>query len=155
MASTSYTKNLGLCAWRESDRPKRVDFVNDNQKIDTALGEHLNNSYIHVTTQDKNRIYSQYKIMTYAGTGEATKTLALDDEYTFAIVYQKFSPLETTDEQGNTVLHFAIVTRVSGSNASITLGADSIVVTQDSVATDGVKNNFNEQYGQYVIILFR
>ena len=48
MASSSFTKNLGLCSWSETDRPKRIDFVTDNLLIDEKLGEHLADSDIHI-----------------------------------------------------------------------------------------------------------
>ena len=34
MASTNYTTNLQLSSWDENDKPERLDFVNDNIKID-------------------------------------------------------------------------------------------------------------------------
>ena len=37
MATSNYTPNLHLNAWEETDRPKRADFVSDNQIIDTQL----------------------------------------------------------------------------------------------------------------------
>lgn len=40
MASTGApTSNIGLNQWLSSDKPERMDFNNDNLKIDTALGE--------------------------------------------------------------------------------------------------------------------
>lgn len=155
MASTSYTENLGLCAWQATDRPKRVDFVNDNSIIDEKLGGHLKNTYIHVTSEEKEKLNNPYTVFTYAGDGAASKTFALSDTYTFAIVFQKFyPPIEV--KSGNTVVsHCAVVGRLFGSSANITLKSDSIVVTQDTTATDNVINNFNENGGQYVILLFK
>ena len=155
MASTTFTEHLGLCTWNESDRPKRIDFVNDNKKIDEALGEHLLDNNIHVTKEEKERYGSPYNVITYVGDGAATKTIALDDEYTFAIVFQKNSALEEHDSSGNTAVRFAVVGRVFNSNADITLKTDSIVVKQDTTPTDNLRCCFNEQYGQYVVILFR
>lgn len=155
MAATSYTPNLGLCQWEPADRPKRIDFVNDNSIIDTKLGEHLANKGMHLTTQEKEKFNSPYRVITYAGDGASSKTISLDISYTFAIVFQKYYPPVETDTYGNSVLHMAIVGREFGSNSTIVLKSNSIVVTQDTTASDGVINNFNENEGQYVIILFR
>ncbi len=155
MASTSYTQNLGLCAWQSTDRPKRVDFVNDNSIIDEKLGEHLKNANIHVTKEEKDRISNPYTVFTYAGDGAASKTFTLSDSYTFAIVFQKYYPAAQVTSNNTVVSHFAVVGRLFGSSANITLKSDSIVVTQDTTAVDGVINNFNENGGQYVVLLFK
>lgn len=155
MATTSYTQNLGLCAWNAGDRPKRIDFVTDNNIIDEVLGEHVNNSSIHVTEEEKTRFENPYTVYTYLGDGAANKTIELTDEYTFAIVFQKFYPTVEIDSNQNIISHFAVVGRSFGSSANITLSKQSLVVTQDTVATDGVINNFNEAEGQYVALLFK
>ncbi|MBE6824872.1 MAG: hypothetical protein E7513_05945 [Ruminococcaceae bacterium] len=155
MASTSYTKNLGLCAWESTDRPKRMDFVQDNNIIDTKLGEHIVDSGIHVTQDEKDAIASPYKVVTYVGDGAAQKTISLDKSYSYAIVFQKFYPPVEMDSNGNAVIRFAIVGRTFGSNADIMLKSNSIVVVQGASVTEGMKNNFNEDEGQYVIMLFR
>lgn len=155
MASTSYTRHLGLCEWQGSDRPKRMDFVNDNAIIDQKLGEHLIDSNIHVTAEEKIRFENLYTVFSYAGDGEKTKTFALDNSYSFAIVFQKFYPSVEIDDNSDVVSHFAIAGRVFGSSTGVTLTSNSLIVTQDTYATDGVKNNFNESQGQYVALLFR
>ncbi|MBQ8057999.1 MAG: hypothetical protein IJ275_06680 [Ruminococcus sp.] len=155
MASTSYTNHLGLCAWEGADRPKRMDFVNDNAIIDEKLGEHLINSNIHVTAEEKIQFLNPYTVFSYAGDGAKTKTFTLDGSYTFAIIFQKFYPPVELDTNGNVISHFSIVGRVFGSSSSVTLTSNSIVVTQDSEPTDGVINNFNEEQGQYVVVLFK
>ncbi|MBQ8539018.1 MAG: hypothetical protein IJ433_05150 [Ruminococcus sp.] len=155
MASSSYTKKLGLCQWSESDRPKRIDFVNDNAIIDEKLGEHLINTNIHVTAEEKIRFANPYTVFSYAGDGASTKTFALDDNYTFAIVFQKFYPSVEIESNSVVVTRFAIAGRVFGSSTGVTLTSNSLIVTQDANATDGVKNNFNEAQGQYVALLFR
>lgn len=155
MSATSYSKNLGLCLWSETDRPKRMDFVNDNNIIDETVGGHIADSNVHVTQAEKELYSTPYKVVTYAGTGASTRTIPLDKEYTFAMVFQKDSPVVATDSQGNTVMHFAVVGRVFGSNANLTLTSSGLEVVQDTSANDGVINNFNQQYGQYVIVLFR
>ncbi len=155
MSSTSYTPNLGLCAWEGSDRPKRTDFLNDNAVIDKKLGEHLLDVSIHVTPEEKQLYANPYKVVSYVGDGASSKSISLTESYSFAIVFQKYYPAVTIDSSNNTVSHFAIVGRLFGSSSSMVMNSSSITVKQDSAATDGVINNFNEDGGQYVMLLFK
>lgn len=155
MAATSYTPNLGLCAWKATDRPKRIDFVNDNSIIDETLGLHIANSSLHVSAEEKELYANPYTVFSYVGDGAASKTFELGDSYRFAIVFQKYYPAVEIDSNSNIISHFAIVGRTFGSSANLTLKTSSLVVTQDTQATDNVKNNFNENEGQYVAILFK
>ncbi len=155
MASSSFTPKLGLCSWSESDRPKRIDFVTDNLLIDEKLGGHLLDTDIHMSLEEKQRMLSPYTVFEYSGNGESERTLSLSDTYSFVILYQKFYPAVTKDSEGNMVSHLCFAGRLFGSGGEATLQADKLTVTQDSTATDGVKNNFNENHGQYVALLFK
>lgn len=155
MASSSFTPNLGLCAWSDTDRPKRIDFVSDNLLIDEKLGSHLADSDIHITQDEKQRMLTPYTVFEYAGNGESERALAISGTYSFVILYQKFYPAVTKDDDGNFVSHLCFAGRLFGSGGEVTLQSDKLIVTQDSTATDGVKNNFNENHGQYVALLFK
>lgn len=155
MASSNFTPNLGLCNWSADDRPKRMDFVSDNNIIDERLGNHLNNSDIHVTADEKERITAPYEVMVYAGDGESSKTFTLDKEYNMAIVFQKNKPMVEFDANKNAVCRFAISGVTLGSSSGVTLSKNSITVKQSGQADDGMIYNFNESFGQYVILLFR
>lgn len=155
MASSSFTPNLGLCSWEDSDRPKRIDFVADNMLIDEKLGTHLLDADIHTTKEEKQRMLTPYTVFEYAGNGESERTLTISGTYSFVIVYQKFYPAVTKDVSGNMVSHLCFAGRLFGSGGEVTLQPDKLTVTQDSTPTDGVLNNFNENRGQYVAILFK
>ena len=51
MASSSFTTHLGLCNWDASDRPKRADFVSDNNILDNAY-ELLNRAQVAFLTKE-------------------------------------------------------------------------------------------------------
>lgn len=154
MASTSFTPNLGLCNWHSTDCPKRSDFVNDNNIIDRNLGGHLADSKIHVTADEKELFAHPYSVVTYVGDGNSTKTVPIDFEPNFAIVYQMYYPSVTLDSDGSVASRFVIVGRSFSTSDAVVIKSDSIVVKQDATPTDSVRNNFNEQGGQYVILLF-
>lgn len=157
MASSNFTENIGLCNWTGEDRPKRTDFVNDNNIIDNLLGNHLSDKNIHVTIDDKERYLHPYMVKTYSGDGRETKTIELSEDFNVAIVCQRHCPLTEFDSSGNAVCHFAIAGKTFGSTHSkgVTFSGNNLLVRQDTTAADGIINNFNEEFGQYVIILLR
>ncbi len=155
MAATEFTENFGLCAWKETDKPKRIDFVNDNTIIDAKMAEHFSDTTLHLTAEEKDALLSPYSKFTYVGDGSASRKIPLDMSYSFAIVFQKFYPATTIDENNNAVARLGIAGRVFGTSGGVNLTSDSIVLSQDTTATDKVLNNFNENEGQYVVLLFR
>lgn len=155
MAATQFTENFGLCAWKETDKPKRIDFVNDNTIIDTKMAEHFSDKTMHLTSDEKEAILSPYSMFTYAGDGTARREIPLNMSYSIAIVYQKYYPATTIDESNNAVSRFGVTGRIFGTSGGLTLTSNSLIVMQDEIATDGVINNFNENEGQYVVLLFR
>ena len=118
MASSSFTPNLGLCAWSDTDRPKRIDFVSDNLLIDEKLGTHLADSDIHITQDEKQRMLTPYTVFEYAGNGESERALAISGTYSFVILYQKFYPAVTKDDDGNFVSHLCFAGRLFGSDCN-------------------------------------
>lgn len=155
MSASSHTENLGLCSWSESDKPKRLDFVTDNLIIDEKLGEHLSDSDSHVTKEEKERFLTPYTVVEYAGDGQSQRSISVPQVFSFVVLYQKFYPAVTKDDDGNIVSHSGFAGRLFGSGPELKLTNSAINVTQDSVATDGVKYNFNENNGQYIAILFK
>ena len=43
MAASKKSTDLGLCLWEGTDKPRRVDFVADNEAIESQLGGHSQN----------------------------------------------------------------------------------------------------------------
>ena len=77
MASTNKTPNLRLNSWLDSDRPKRMDFVSDNNIIDSTLGTHLNDSTSHLTPSEKDKVDEPFEICILYGTGETSTSIHL------------------------------------------------------------------------------
>ena len=155
MASTEYTPNLGLCKWSGSDKPKRADFVSDNSIIDSTIGSHIANTTMHVTSAERAKFTNPYSIVSYAGDGESTKEIRIENAPKLAIVVQKFYPPVTVDSSGNTLVRSAVAYYGGGNTSGITISSNKVTVSQDSQAEDGIKNCLNEAYGQYMLILFR
>lgn len=89
MPSTNKTTHLGLNQWKETDRPMRNDFNSDNLLLDTAVGEHIENSDIHVTAQEKAYIKDWLVNYSYTGTGESSRAFVLSDKVRFVMIFAK------------------------------------------------------------------
>ncbi len=154
MASSSYTSSLGLCAWASADKPKRADFVADNAIIDNILGGHVNNTSVHMSSAEKAKALTPYTMVTYAGTGAASRTVSTDYRPSAVIVYKKNVPF-TVQSDGATVVNAAVSCYGLGASSGVAIVSAGFTVYQDSTASAGVLRNLNEEDGQYVALLFK
>ena len=154
MASSTFTTRLGLCKWADSDRPKRADFVSDNTIIDNVLGGHVNNSAVHMSTQEKEKALEPYSSIIYTGTGTAERTLAADFRPTFAMVYKKNAPPSEYSDGVNVVnCGFALYTH--GGTSGVSISSSGVTVTQEQTASNGKRISLNEVGCQYVMVIFK
>lgn len=154
MAASNYTTNLRLCAWRATDRPKRADFVADNTILDTAVGGHINNQNLHFTVDEKAKLSEPFVCAVYAGSGEAQRTISLEFEPKFAIVFKRGVP-PVVYESGVNVVNSGYACYGNGSSAGISVSSSGVTVTEESTATNGVRLSLNESGSQYTIVVFK
>lgn len=154
MASSSFTPNLGLCNWTENDRPKRADFISDNGIIDTALGGHIADTDIHMSAQEKAKALTPFVCVDYAGTGDASRTIAADFRPSFAAVFKKSEP-PVIHSDGVTVVNSGYAYYGHGGTAGVAIGSSGVVVTQESAASNGRRISLNEEGCQYMLIAFK
>ncbi len=153
MASTNKTANLGLNQWIGTDKPKRSDFVSDNTIIDNILGNHINDTSIHLTAEEKDRASTPYVIYTVYGTGEATTTLKVGFTPRLVFAFKKSSALcEPKDEQ--TKVNSAIATSY-GTTGGLTIENDEIVMHQIIASSANAMYNLNENSAEYIVIVFK
>lgn len=153
MASTNKTSNLGLNSWLETDRPKRIDFVSDNNIIDNVLGGHINDGDLHLTSDEKNRVSQPFKVMTLYGTGTATVQIKPGFTPNMAIVFKKEAP--SSQYTGSyTKINAGIATSI-GTSGGVSISGDSVEVQQSTSASNGIFYNLNESYAQYIVVAFR
>ena len=87
MSSTYKTTNLGLNQFVGSDRPKMEDFNFDNQQIDQKFQEHVL-SNLHLTEQQREQLgKASYQIGSYSGDGQASRTIAVEGEIGFGLIF--------------------------------------------------------------------
>ena len=158
MASTNKTEHLMLNSWVETDRPQRNDFNSDNLIIDTVLGEHVEDNDLHLTESEKKRVASPFVVVPYSGTGAEIVTISLPVVPRFAVVYRKGMPFTLYDSEAgvNKVYGGVAFTSGGGATGGISLNTtEGITLSQSATASDGVKYCFNEEGGQYMVIVFR
>lgn len=76
MSSSNKTANLKLNSWLGSDSPKREDFNNDNQIIDSAVTSHCSDETVHLISGEREKWNNPYYVMTYYGNGASSRTLS-------------------------------------------------------------------------------
>ena len=77
MPSSFKTDKLQLNFWANIDRPVRSDFNRDNAIIDSAVGDHIENTLVHLTDDDRSKLRDTYQIRVLQGTDEDVRELTL------------------------------------------------------------------------------
>lgn len=153
MASTNKTPNLRLNRWLDSDRPKRMDFVSDNNIIDSVLGTHLNDSTSHLTPSEKDKVDEPFEICILYGTGESSTYLTLDFNPSFVMAFKMGSPACEYAGSRN-VINTAYASRI-GTSLGISISNNQVTFYQGSVPDTNYYNNMNKDNAQYVVIAFK
>lgn len=154
MASSSFTSNLGLCNWAATDRPKRADFVSDNNIIDSAVGGHIANTTMHLTAAEKQRALQPYTTVVYAGTGEDNRTVTTSVSPRFVIVFKRnAAPVEYTG--GVNIINSGTAAYGHGGTAGVSITSGGFTVRQQSAATNGQRICLNEEDCQYCAVVFQ
>ena len=154
MASSNHTTNLHLNAWTDSDRPKRADFVSDNNIIDTQLGGHINNSGIHVTADEKAKLNNPYEVSVYAGSGAAQRTIVLSFVPKFVIVFKRGVPA-VSFSNGATVVNSGCAAYGNGNTAGVSINNVGVTIQEIAADSEGVKVSLNAEGSQYTMIAFK
>ena len=154
MATSQYTTNLHLSAWTDSDRPKRADFVSDNNIIDTQLGGHLLNSNIHVTADEKARISEPFTVSLYSGSGEATRAVTLGFQPKLVLIFKRgVSPVFYSG--GVNTVNCGIGCAGHGASTGLTVTSTGVSVSEQAAASNGYRVSLNESGSQYTLIAFK
>lgn len=155
MSSSKKTEYMGLNNWLGTDRPQRIDFVDDNQKIDSTMKSHASNTTLHCTSTEKAKFNNPFTFVSYVGTGTASKTVPIGYVPKMVIVFQKDKPAVETDSDGTMFNNMSVVAKGSGNTGGAIISDSNVVVYQSGSASNNIKQNLNRQNGQYCIIAFK
>ena len=152
MPTENKTTNLQLNSWLATDKPKREDFVSDNTIIDTILGNHVNNTDIHLSGNLMDTINDKFAWGTIAGNGQESKTITLSFTPKFFIVYlMNQPPIKYNSDNGYTLCSFAIGSSYYGCTKGLSISGANVTVKQStSTPSDGVFLNLNRSLGMYI-----
>ena len=92
MAASKKSTILGLCLWEGTDKPRRVDFVADNEAIESQLGGHIQNDNLHLNDTRRKRLDTPTEVRTYTGTGAASRTILFGFSPSAMIVFAVDKP---------------------------------------------------------------
>lgn len=92
MAASKKSTVLGLCLWEGTDKPRRVDFVADNEAIESQLGGHIQNDNLHLNDTRRKRLDTPTEVRTYTGTGAASRTILFGFSPSAVIVFAVDKP---------------------------------------------------------------
>ncbi len=157
MPTENKTANLGLNSWLGTDKPMREDFVSDNEKIDKAITDHLNDTTLHITEEQITRINKPFEVGIYIGDGQASKTIDLTFQPKLVVVFLRSMPLfEYNSADGYVICNSAIFTS-GGAGGSLggSIIFESIQVLQNTTPSNGRLINLNKQNSAYVYIAFK
>lgn len=156
MASSSKTAKLQLNLWSSTDKPARIDFVRDNQNIESAVSTHTLNSNIHLSESDRSKLTAPYMTTYYSGNGESSKSIAIGFAPKVVIIFRKNSPQIKFNSSGVPIVNGAMVIASNGNTGGAVINGTNVTVSQASAAaSNGLIYNLNENGGQYAVMAFK
>lgn len=131
MPSSSKTNFLRLNHWAAGDKPKMADFNSDNQLVDSAIQEHVQNTALHLAGNQSAWIRQPFVSSSYVGSGEKTRSVTLGFRPALVVILpQAYGPLELDTVQQMPIIRFAIGADGQGSSG-LTITDNGFTVTQD------------------------
>ena len=160
MSSTNKTKNLGLNSWIGSDKPERIDFNTDNEKLDKVITEHIQDTVVHIDDSEREKWNNYMFTGMYYGDGSLTRTITTSCPFEARIGFvfannRTISISRFSDSKKNN--YFGIFGFLANS-MGVKLNSDrtSFTVSQSASAlTVNEYANLNESGVSYHYIMFR
>ena len=154
MAASEKTSVLGLSLWAGTDKPRRLDFVEDNEALESLVGGHLQDGDLHLNATRLARVDTPFEVRTYTGTGTQSRSLIFGFSPQAAIVFAVGKgPAEQVDGCTKAYAGFS-----AGGNHStgIKLNTIQLAVSQDqTVPESGCMAALNETGVTYAAVVFR
>ncbi len=157
MASSGKTEKLGLSLWEAGDKPERLDFRQDNERLEELVASHLFDASQHLTSEEKAWVKRPFYIYEYTGIGTAARAFYYTDPVTsprFMICYARDdAPYCVRD--GEFLIYAAWGTAKYSGTPGLVVGEKTFTVCQqqDGKETDGYRYCLNEAGKKYVAIV--
>lgn len=158
MGSAGKTDFLNLNKWSSTDIPKRVDFNNDNDLIDSAFREHVYDDNRHISGSERETWNMPFYVGFYYGNGALKRTVTTNCPFdpVFGIIFGGGMPVSVTDFTNKTKYnYFGFLTKRS-STAGLTLsGSDFTISTDGFPIVNGEYISLNNTSVTYCYVFFR
>lgn len=158
MPTNNKTPNLNLNSWIGTDKPKRQDFVDDNNILDSVIANHIADTIAHMSASEKSLLNAPFIVDMLGGNGSSTCTHTLAFTPKLVIVFLRDNlPIEYNSNENYYVYNFAIATQsATGASRGATLTGNILTLEQtQNTPEDGIFINLNKYFGQYVYIAFK
>ena len=154
MAASEKTAVLGLSRWKGTDKPRRADFVADNDALEEKVGGHLNDEAAHLNAERAARL-DPMDVRTYTGNGAAQRALLFSFTPRMAFVFAVGKGMSVSCD-GYTK-HYAAVATPEQNSGGLSLNRIQAMVTQDASAPGAGGSMFalNESGVTYVMAALR
>ncbi len=151
MPSLNKTQRLKLNLWEPTDRPMRNDFNSDNILIDTVVGEHTNNSNIHLSAEEKAYLQKPVAVMNYTGNGESSRSFTLSEKAKLVIVFAHGKPAISANK-----VYFALGYTGLGALSGVSVAESGMEFTVSQFAdSQGNTISLNENGTGYRVVMLR
>lgn len=154
---TNHKTSLGLNSWLGTDKPKRIDFVEDNTLLDSLLTAHFNDTEKHLSVDDRTMLSQAFVMGNYLGDGQAQQTITMPFEPRMVLVFFMNRPaIYYRSSGGYYENNFAIALKGSAMGGARLNGA-TLTVSEDQTApaAGGIRMNLNSQDSAYAYVAFR
>ncbi len=177
MPSTNKTEFYQLNSWIGSDKPQREDFNTDNQRIDSALhalqslaqtgvstassaagalSEHAEDSAVHLSAEQSEKISVSLKVTlgSYTGNGSRERLVPLSSHARFVLIFPLTEAPVFLSSVGGTIVRFGICSDL-GCSYGLSYDSEGITVHQNATANPTAKNpGFNDSGISYLYLAF-
>ena len=152
MAASEKTAFLGLSLWAGTDKPKRSDFVEDNEALETLVGGHLQNNDLHLNAARLARVDAPFEVRTYTGTGAENRSIVFGFAPRAVMVFAVGKG--AAEYNGTCTKQYAGFSVEGQHSLGVELSTIQAVVHQQSEA-EGSCAALNETGVVYVMLAFR
>ena len=153
MAASEKTAFLGLSLWAGTDKPKRSDFVEDNEALEALVGGHLQNEDLHLNAARLARVDEPFAVRTYTGTGAESRSIVFGFAPRAVAVFAVGKG--AAEYTGICTKQYAGFSAEGNNSLGVELSTIQAVVHQQNETVGGSCAALNESGVVYVMLAFR
>lgn len=155
MPASKKTEILGLSLWEGTDKPRRLDFVDDNNALESILGGHITDAQCHLSEEEKKRVDSPIEVRAYTGNGTERRSVVFEFSPRAVIVFAQGHG--ASEYNGTYTRHYAAFGDAAHASCGLEMSSIQVTVRQDRTepGANGSFSALNESGVDYVILAIR